>query len=74
MRKNLSESLRKSRKNYRGSKILMQCIEASDKRQKGDFLFQLSTCKLRVWIKARKRLSSAATPNNTLQGALRDMD
>ena len=33
-------------------------------KQKANFLFQLSNCKLRVWIKVRKRLSYAASPNN----------
>ena len=38
-------------------------LDTIPERQKTNFLFQLSTCKLRVWINAHKRLSSAASPN-----------
>ena len=37
--------------------------------QKTRFLKQLSACKLRVWTRARKRLSSAALPNSALDEA-----
>ncbi len=40
--------------------------------QRADFLSQISTCRLRVWVRARQSLSYAASPNNTLQGTLRD--
>lgn len=38
-------------------------LDTIPERKKTNFLFQLNTCKLRVWINARKRLSSAASPN-----------
>ena len=41
-------------------------LETIPERQKANFLLQLSTCKLRVWINVRKRLSSAASPNPTV--------
>jgi len=47
-------------------------LETIPEIPKAHFLRQLGTCKLRVWIRARKKLSYFVSPNNTLQGTLRD--
>ena len=47
-------------------------LNTMPEQQRADFLSQISTCRLRVWVRARQRLSYAASPTNTLQGTLRD--